>query len=101
MLRKSKLALFALPLFAATFVPHAFAATASLVKVPFEFSVGTVRMPAGRYRIEPQSRPSMVLLTNLDTGKQVQLARPLGSEANPTQLVFEPGSHNLVLTSVR
>jgi hypothetical protein len=91
--------LLAAPLAAASFVTPAFAASA-FADVPFSFSVGSIQMPAGHYRIDPQSRPSTIVLTNVDTGRQVQLPRRPG-EGNLRTLVFERGSHSVVLTRVR
>lgn len=101
MLHKIKLALFALPLLAASLVAPAFAATVSMVNVPFDFSVGTIHMPAGQYTIESETRPAMVVLTNIKTGRQVQLLRPNGTGWNPPTLVFKRGPNSNVLIAVR
>lgn len=61
------------------------------VRVPFAFSVGNTRMPAGNYHLQNGPSSEIAFLVNDDSGKRVQVLR-LTSERVPgkAHLLFKP-----------
>lgn len=96
-IRRLRAALCLAPSLAIALITPAFGSTTvSYVNVPFAFSTGKQEMPAGRYRLERLSSPSIFLMTNVATGKRVQVVQPPGGDANPRALVFKGGNAHIL-----
>lgn len=78
--------------------------------VPFEFTVGEAKLPAGNYRIERTPMQWVFMATNLDTGKKVKfmasLTRPdnlsgFSSEgASVTKVTFKKVGNEMFLHEI-
>jgi hypothetical protein len=67
------------------------------VEIPFDFKVHGKQLPAGTYRLQYGSTDQFSALVNVQTGKQVQILRSLGSETGKARLVFEYRADGYVL----
>jgi hypothetical protein len=79
----------------------------STAEIPFEFSVGTVLLPAGNYAVQTLgSVPSMIRIRNVDTGQSAQVLHDqilIGNgreHSNKSQLVFTADESGHVLHQV-
>ena len=75
---------------------------AAVAKVPFDFSVGNVRMPAATYRITEMNISGVTQIQNAQTGRSTLVAatNPTGGEATSSKLVFRCYSGNCFLSEI-
>ena len=71
------------------------------IRVPFEFKVDKMTMPAGEYRVEPEFGGYMVTIMNVDTGRCVRMLRDNSQlKSERAKLIFEPTGQGYKLARV-
>jgi len=71
------------------------------IKIPFEFKVSSVTLPAGEYRVEQDFGKYLVSIVNVNTGRRVQVLRDSGGpDEKRAKLIFEPTGQGYKLTKV-
>jgi hypothetical protein len=61
-------------------------------QVPFEFMVGSAKLPAGHYQIEPSTNEDVLIVRNTGTGKEIvadYITRIASREDGQSTLVFD------------